>query len=309
MLLYWNDQMVAHQTGRHPESPERLTKLGAQLRQDGWFEACRLPSWSPASVEKLARVHLPAYLEMLPEWCREGERQVEVDTVVSAGSYDAACLAAGAACDAVERVLAGEDRQAFAAIRPPGHHALATGPMGFCLFNNVAIAAKHAQQLGLERVLIVDWDVHHGNGTQDTFWTDPHVGFFSSHRFPFYPGSGDSEETGSGAGLGMTMNLPLPAQSLGREVVQGIQLRLEEFASRVRPQLILVSAGFDAHRADPVGGLGLEEEHFYDLGLFMDRLSRHWCGGSLVSLLEGGYHLEYMPKSVSAYLRGLTAVP
>lgn len=271
------------------------------------MDSCQHPTWSPASVEALSRVHTTAYLETLTTWGKEGPQQVEVDTVVSEGSFSAATLAAGAACDAVERVIRGEDRMAFAAIRPPGHHALDRGPMGFCLLNNVAVAAKHAMQLGLERILIVDWDVHHGNGTQDAFWTDPQVAFFSSHRFPFYPGTGTEEETGEGRGLGFTKNLPLAASTPGREVLMKIQRGVEELANRIQPQLILVSAGFDAHQADPVGGLNLEESHYHDLGVWMEQLSRHWCHGKLVSLLEGGYHLDYMPKSVSAYLRGLTS--
>lgn len=298
--------MLDHRTGSHPECPERLIHLQRQLQADGWFQRCTLPNWQPASQEQLSRIHTPAYLESLPEWCLDGPRQVEVDTLVSPDSFSAAALAAGAACDAVRRVLAGEDRLAFAAVRPPGHHALPSGPMGFCLLNNVAIAAKEALLAGLERVLIVDWDVHHGNGTQDTFWTDPQVAFFSSHRFPFYPGSGTEQETGSGPGLGLTVNLPLDAKTPAREVVQAIQAKVEALANRFQPQLILVSAGFDAHRQDPVGGLNLEEEDYFTLGLWMEQLAQSYSQGRLISLLEGGYHLDFMPKSASAYLRGLT---
>ncbi len=177
--------------------------------------------------------------------------------------------------------------------------------MGFCLLNNVAVGALHALHLGLERILIVDWDVHHGNGTQDTFYRDSRVAFFSSHRFPFYPGTGRADETGEGEGLGWTVNLPMDANIAAKDAVAQIQEKVERLAEKRKPQIVLVSAGFDAHPADPVGGLSLEEEHFEQLGKWIAGLAKTHCDGRLVSLLEGGYHLDHMPMSVVAHLRGI----
>jgi acetoin utilization deacetylase AcuC-like enzyme len=180
--------------------------------------------------------------------------------------------------------------------------------MGFCLFNNVAVAARMAtSELGLDRVLIVDWDVHHGNGTQDVFWEDERVGFFSIHRWPFYPGTGGADETGSGPGLGATMNLPVHFGSSRRDYVSQFQNALERFAAKIRPQLVLISAGFDAHAADPIGSLGLEIEDFTTLTQIVKQTADIHANGRLVSVLEGGYHLEFMPRCVEAHLRELLA--
>src|SRR5690606_40409018 len=188
--------------------------------------------------------------------------------------------AAGTICDAVERVLRGEDRTALCLVRPPGHHALPAAPMGFCLFNNVGIAAAAAvEQHQLDRVLIIDWDVHHGNGTQDAFWESDRVGYFSIHRHPFYPGTGESHETGAGRGLGYTQNVPLPYGISRRDFHGAFQTRLEDFAARVRSDLILISAGFDAHRLEPVGSAGLEIEDFAAKNDFVAQLAWHYCSG------------------------------
>jgi acetoin utilization deacetylase AcuC-like enzyme len=307
MLLYTSPRFQDHQTGHHPECPARISRLLEDLGETGWLTRCDRPNWQPAKVEYVTAVHDPAYIEQLRAWCKDDVGRVEVDTVVSTQSFDVALYAAGAVCHAVESVLNNVDKQAFCAIRPPGHHCLPKGAMGFCLMNNVAIAAKHAQRQGIERVLIVDWDVHHGNGTQDTFWEDGTVGFFSSHRHPFYPGTGMANETGAGRGLGWIRNLPLAAGTSARDVVRGIQTHVEQLANVVKPQLILVSAGFDAHRADPIGGLSLEEEHFLELGVWMRDLALSCCEGRIISLLEGGYSLKHMPQSVVAYLRGITS--
>jgi acetoin utilization deacetylase AcuC-like enzyme len=215
-------------------------------------------------------------------------------------------LGAGAVCDAVDRIIAGEDQTAFCAIRPPGHHALQDAPMGFCLINNVAVGANYARSRGIERVLIVDWDVHHGNGTQAAFWTDPAVGFVSIHRFPFYPGSGREDERGEGAGLGTTVNIPVPADTAASVFLSRLADETEKLARKLKPQLILLSAGFDAHRADPVGGLSLESEHYEEAGKWIRSLACDYCDGRIISLLEGGYHLQRMPECVDAHLKGLT---
>ncbi len=198
MLLYWDSKMIEHRTGQHPESPARLESLHEVLKREGWLQRSKCPSWQPATSEQLVRVHSKEYLEKLPKLYESNAGRIEADTVVSTKSYVAATIAAGAVCDAVERVVRGEAKQAFCAIRPPGHHAIPKGPMGFCLLNNVAVGALHALHLGLERILIVDWDVHHGNGTQDTFYRDSRVAFFSSHRFPFILGQVERTKRGKG---------------------------------------------------------------------------------------------------------------
>lgn len=309
MLLYLSDQYTEHRTGKHPECVDRIVRVNSALRGEAggpnWTQNCECPNWQPAKPDILARVHNADYVQQLEQWCSEEKGQIESDTYVSAGTWAAALLGAGAGIDAVQRVVTGTSQTAFCAMRPPGHHALPTGPMGFCVLNNIAIAAREALKLGLERVLVVDWDVHHGNGTQDAFYEDGQVGFFSIHRSPFYPGTGAESETGTGKGLGFTMNRPVTAGILKQQFFDSLQIGLEAFAARVKPQLILLSAGFDAHREDPVGGLCLESEDFGRLTQIVCDVAQSMCDGRLVSLLEGGYNLDRLPESVLAHVETL----
>ena len=305
MLLYHHPDFALHDTKSHPESVARITHVNQMLVDSGWVAKCTVPNWSPASAEQCQRNHSAAYLTELEEWCQQDAGRVEVDTVVSVGSWQAATLAAGAVCDAVERFVAKEDTTAFCAIRPPGHHALPKSAMGFCLLNNIAIGALHARALGLNKVLIVDWDVHHGNGTQATFWEDPSVGFVSIHRFPFYPGTGTADETGSDRARGTKVNIPVAANVAANEFLKRLYDATEKLANTMKPDLIMLSAGFDAHRNDPVGGLTLETEHYQQAGEWIAQLARQHCGGKLISILEGGYHLKHMPECVDAHLRGI----
>ncbi|MFZ4082449.1 MAG: histone deacetylase [Pirellula sp.] len=307
MLLYHSEIFEKHNTGNHPECVARIANVNAMLEKNGWIKQSTKPNWLAATVEQCRRNHTDSYIEQLHRWCDQGAGRVESDTVVSIGSWDAATLGAGAACDAVRRVFNGEDTQAFCAIRPPGHHALQDAPMGFCLLNNISIAAQCARTLGCHSVLIVDWDVHHGNGTQASFWEDPSVGFVSIHRFPFYPGTGRKEETGAGAASGTKVNIPVPADTGPKSFLDQLATQTEKLAQKIKPDLILLSAGFDAHVADPVGGLSLEAEHYFEAGKWIAGLAREHCQGRLVSLLEGGYHLQHMPECVDAHLRGMTA--
>ncbi len=231
---------------------------------------------------------------------------VDADTVVSPASWDAALGAVGCAIAAVEAVLAGETRAAFCPVRPPGHHATADRAMGFCLFNNVAIAARHAIRTGdAERVLIVDWDVHHGNGTQDIFYDDPAVFYLSMHQSPLYPGTGSTSETGAGPGAGTTLNIPRPPGLAPEEYVEALLDGLDEVLRRFSPQLVLVSAGFDAGVGDPIGGFTLREEDFATLTRELVRRTSATTHGRVVSLLEGGYNPEETGRNVVAHLIAL----
>ncbi len=305
-LLYSSPVFLEHETGTHPERALRLTTISRYLEVEGLVQQCRQPQWSPATRQQIGRLHKDAWYDELRDYAEAGGGRIEADTVVSQRSFDAATLAAGAVCDAVGRVVQGEDTTALCLVRPPGHHAVAGGAMGFCLFNNIAIGAKEAIAAHqLDRVLIVDWDVHHGNGTQDMFWTDEQVGFLSIHRWPFYPGSGKGDETGSGQGLGTTRNLPIEYGTSRADYLAQFANELADFASRVKPQLVLVSAGFDAHRQDPIGSLQLETEDFAELTQMVKQIAAEHAGGRLISVLEGGYHPARLAESVGLHLAGL----
>jgi acetoin utilization deacetylase AcuC-like enzyme len=302
-LLYTDPTFRQHITGAHPEHPRRLVAIESRLQQAGLLEKCTLPSWSPATHEQLARLHDPQYVEHVERYAAAGGGRIETDTVTSERSYDVAILAAGAACDATSRVLRGDDRTALCLVRPPGHHARPRDAMGFCLFNSVAVAAKAAiAEHGLDRVLIVDWDVHHGNGTQEMFWEDGQVGFLSIHRWPFYPGTGDADETGAGRGLGWIANEPVQFGT-SREIFHDrFERALSDLAAKVQPQLVLVSAGFDAHREDPIGSLELEVEDFARLTQTVQQIAREHADSRIVSVLEGGYNAGRLAESVEAHL-------
>lgn len=304
-LLYASPRFLDHQTGTHPERPERLVQVVRHLERTGLRERCARPSWVPAERTLIEQVHQPQYLDELAAFAAGGGGRIEADTIVSKASYGVAQLAAGAAADAVLRVLAGEQTNALCLIRPPGHHAVASGAMGFCLLNNAAIAARAALQAGLSRVLIVDWDVHHGNGTQDQFYDDPRVGYFSLHRWPFYPGTGNGNETGTGDGLGATKNLPVTYGTPREEILGRFTTALSDFADNIRPELILISAGFDAHRDDPIGSLDLETEDFATLTRVVKQVARTWSRGRIVSLLEGGYNTGVLAGCVERHLTEL----
>ena len=304
-LLYTDPCFLEHDTGRHPENANRLKHITARLEEQKLIERCARPHWQPATVEQIAAIHRRDYIGEVEKTANRGGGQLDPDTVVSKASYEVARQAAGAAIDAVQRVLAGEDTTALCLVRPPGHHALSARAMGFCLFNNVAIAAQHARRQGLDRVLIVDWDVHHGNGTQDIFWTDGTVGFFSIHRWQFYPGTGRASETAAGDGLGATVNVPVEIGTPRDRYFDQFRIKVEALADKMKPQLVLISAGFDAHRDDPIGSLGLTTEDFGELTAFVCQLAQAHCGGKVVSLLEGGYNPNRLAESVELHLRGL----
>jgi len=308
-LLYLGDPaMQEHDPGDgHPEAPERLRAIHAQLWGLGSQASPQRP---PPEVEReaLLLVHEPAYVERL--LALEGRSlRLDADTALSPGSLRAAKLAAGSAVAAVDALVRGEPRRAFSFVRPPGHHAVADRAMGFCVFNNVAIAAEVARRVhGLQRILIVDWDVHHGNGTESIFYDDPDVLFFSTHQFPFYPGTGAAKHQGSGAGQGFNVNVPLPAGSTNADLRLAFTEILRPIAQAFAPELVLVSAGFDAHRADPLGGMMLTEEGFADLCSDVLAIAEAHAGGRLALFLEGGYDLGALGRSVQACARVLEGV-
>lgn len=307
-LLYSDPVFLEHETGEHPECPERLRHLHEFLKQQPVSRRFERGVIRRAELPQIALVHDPVYIESVRRFTAAGGGLIESDTVVSARSYDVACQAAGAALAAVDAVLTGQTDRAICLVRPPGHHALPNAAMGFCLFNNVAIAAASAvKQNGLNRVLIVDWDVHHGNGTQDVFYRTDNVYFFSAHRYPFYPGTGAAHETGTGQGLGTKFNLPLRFGTSRHDYLEQFQTALEQAAARCRPELVLVSAGFDAHRADPIGSLGLETEDFEPLTKLVCQVADQYCQGRVVSLLEGGYNVHALAESVACHMEALAA--
>jgi acetoin utilization deacetylase AcuC-like enzyme len=309
VTLFTDPRMLDHEPPRsHPEKPERLAAILRHLKRTGLDAACSAGTVRPATDEELLRVHTPGLLQVYRRMTTRGGGQVEADTWMCSGSEASARLAAGAAIEAVDSVVNGPTRRALCLVRPPGHHARPAEPMGFCLFANVAVAAADAvERLGLDRVLIVDWDVHHGNGTQEIFYEDPRVGFLSIHRYPFYPGSGASDETGSGRGLGSTRNVPMPFGVSRPEYLAAFRSALEEMADRMRPELILVSAGFDAHAEDPVGNLGLEEDDFVAMTEAVLSVADTHASGRIVSVLEGGYNVSRLTGCVTAHLEALRA--
>ncbi len=252
-------------------------------------------------------VHLPSYIDMIASTAGQPARRLDPDTVTSPKSYEAACLAVGGVLEAIEAVLQGELDNAFALVRPPGHHAERNRAMGFCIFNNIAVGAKYAIQTHeLERVLVIDWDVHHGNGTQNTFYEDPKVLYFSTHRYGFfYPGTGAPGEVGTGKGEGFTVNIPMFPGSGDVEYGNIFLHVLKPIALSYRPELILVSAGFDTYSRDPLGGMRMTEEGYARLTTIIMEIAQTTCGGKIIIALEGGYDLDGLATSVKAVLREL----
>ncbi|WP_075086548.1 histone deacetylase family protein [Mariniblastus fucicola] len=305
-LLYYDPIFQEHDTGDHPENAARLSITIRQLNLILMGDSSTRPSWSAASVDRIARVHEKIYIDGVRDFAAQGGGRFDQDTVGSKASYNVAINAVGAVCDAVERVVRGDDQTAFCLVRPPGHHALHDRAMGFCLFNNVAVGARVAvEELGLDRVMIVDWDVHHGNGTQAIFWEDPHVAYFSMHRSPFYPYTGMEAETGYGSGVGTTCNVPVKFGTPREMQLAIFEERLTDFADEIKPQLVLISAGFDSHKDDPIGSLGLHAEDFAVMTRSVIKIADQFAEGRIVSVLEGGYNPAALAECVACHLEEL----
>jgi acetoin utilization deacetylase AcuC-like enzyme len=311
-LLYTDPLFLRHETGRHVEVPARLRSIVTRLEASGLSGECTPGGYKPLTPDSALGVHDAAVVERVRTVAEHGGGMLDADTVLSRDSFRVALAAAGACVAAVDAVVIGPDPRALCLVRPPGHHATRSRSMGFCLFNNIALAARHALTVhGLTRVLIVDWDVHHGNGTQDIFFANPEVFFFSIHRYGmgFYPGTGAADETGTGKGLGFTRNIPVRFGTSRRDYHSLFGQALEKAADTIRPELVLISAGFDAHTRDPIGSLGLETEDFTVITRLVIDVAQTHAQGRLVSCLEGGYNLDALAESVEAHLRELLAYP
>jgi acetoin utilization deacetylase AcuC-like enzyme len=311
LRVFTDPRCLAHRVPRrYPESPDRLTGIVEHLRGRGWtFEPAQpaAPEVSASTRAAVVAVHDEGYVNRLQSAVLRGDSLIDsADNPLSAGTWDAAWAAVEAALAAADWVAGGAERTAFAAVRPPGHHAERSTAMGFCFFNNVAVAAEHLRRRhGAARVAIFDFDVHHGNGTQHLFEERPDIFYASTHQSPFYPGTGAANETGRGAGEGATLNVPLPAGTGDGLYEEAVTDRILPALRRFAPDVLLLSAGFDAWRGDPVGGMRVSEEGFRRWGGLLGGLAGEVCGGRVLAVLEGGYDLVNLPRLVEAHLEGL----
>ena len=306
--LVSDDVCKRHETGPgHPESPARYDAVFAALGKAPFYAALQPIKPRPATEAELKYCHADGYVALARREIESGASVLSTgDTSICPDSWKAALLSAGAACTAIDAVVSGKAKNAFCLTRPPGHHATADRGMGFCIFNNVAIAARYAQRKhGVGNVLIVDWDVHHGNGTQDIFYEDGSVFFASTHQSPWYPWTGSKEETGRGKGLGTTLNMPMTRGAGRKEFIAAFENELLPAVSRFQPELVIISAGFDARQGDPLGRLELTDADFADLTDLLLSAAREHAGGRLVSVLEGGYNLTGLASAATAHCQRL----
>ncbi len=304
--VFYDPVFLTHDTGPgHPECPARLSKSFQYLQKQDWFSELKLIT-DPRPVEDtiLKMNHEAEYIRRVQAASLQGKTILDSpDVSISQESFNVAIRAAGAALELADRLLSGEINNGFGLIRPPGHHAERNMALGFCLFNNIAILARYLQQYhDLEKVLILDWDVHHGNGTQHSFQADPSVMYISLHQYPFYPGTGARSETGVGKGKGTVVNCPMSAGSTDADYRMAFKDDVLPAARRFKPDAVLISAGFDAHRSDPLGGICLETESYRWMSEEMVTIADQYAKGRLLSLLEGGYNLQYLPLCIAEHL-------
>lgn len=305
--LIYDPLFMNHLTGTCPENPERYHAILSALQSD--IELWKTVAHTRprfATLPDLLRCHDQQMITQIKNLCEQGGGNIDADTVVSSESYEIALLSAGAAITAVDSVLTHESKNAFSLARPPGHHATPHQAMGFCLFNNAAIAARYAQdQYNIENVLMIDWDVHHGNGTQDIFYEDPSVFYFSLHEYPFYPGTGAASETGQDAGAGTTLNIPLPAGVSVELYRQKFFSSLQQIVKKFTPDLIIISAGFDARKGDPLANFPLTARDYFEMTREVMQFAKAYCDDRIISVLEGGYLTETLGDTVRFHLRAL----
>jgi acetoin utilization deacetylase AcuC-like enzyme len=303
----FDPRYLLHQPGAsHPERPERLTAIEEMIEKSHLKEKLRHIAARRAEAEEIALVHDRHYIDAVARTSEMSGVYLDGDTFASPGSYEAALLAAGGVLEAVDRVMAGDCQKAFAMVRPPGHHAESRYAMGFCLFNNVGVAAEYlVKKYRCKRIAVVDFDVHHGNATQHMFYDRPDVFYLSTHRYPFYPGTGAAEERGTGAGKGYTLNVPMAAGGGDEDYREAFEEKLIPALREYRPEVLLVSAGFDAHRLDPLGGMRVTEAGFGAMTERLAEVAGDFCGGKAVFTLEGGYDLQALAGSVKRVLEVL----
>ena len=301
--IVYHPLYLRHDTRDHPERKERLLTILEEIASSG-LEPVRITP-DAATVDQVAKTHSQRYIEQVRTTAARGGGYLDLDTVVSKDSYDAAMMAAGGTIAAVDAVL-GDLDCAFALVRPPGHHAMPHRGMGFCIFNNVAVAAKYAQSRGLKRVLIVDWDVHHGNGTEAVFYDDPSVLYFSTHLYPHYPGTGRASDVGEDDGKGYTVNVPLPQGTGDDGYLMVFREVLVPIAMEFKPDIVMISSGHDAHKGDPLGGMGISTEGFGAMAGVAKEIADGLCDGKVIATLEGGYRLDTLSASVVAVLKAFS---
>ncbi|MFC1504280.1 histone deacetylase [Spirochaetota bacterium] len=299
--LVYDEMFLRHDTGAgHPERPERLSAIMEKLKKTKQVDDLFMIAPRKADLKWIEKVHSKEYIEHVENVCAAGELNLDsMDTGVCRESYEIALYAAGGICAGADAIMEKKVRNVFCAVRPPGHHAMPDQAMGFCLFGNAAITARYVQEkYSLKKVLIIDWDVHHGNGTQHMFYDDPTVFYFSIHQYPHYPGTGSAAEKGSGAGEGFTLNVPHSGNAYDEEYIDVFSRILRVRAEEFDPDFIIVSAGFDAHADDPLGGMEITNEGYGNLAYIVKEIADTCCDGRVLVLLEGGYDLSALADSV-----------
>jgi len=299
---------LKHKNEPHPENPGRLNAIQKNIESSKYYNNLTLIQPRKATVEDIAKVHGTGYIRSVEDSCRNGVRNLDADTVISADSYQAALLSAGAGLEALDKILEGTVGNAFCAVRPPGHHAEQNKAMGFCLFNNVGVIARYAQDIkNIQKIFIFDWDVHHGNGTQHSFYKDSSIYYSSIHQYPFYPGTGGVDETGTGDGLGSNLNLPMRAYSCDADYINAIEHKLIPVIQKFNPDLIIISAGFDAHENDPLAQINLSTDCYGKMTQKLMEIANDVCNGRILSMLEGGYDYSALADSVQLHVETLSS--
>ncbi len=309
--ILYDERYLLHDPGSyHPENLDRLVCTWKHLESQDWFSELKKLSPRLADPEWLAEVHSPEYIDRARETIKSGEAYLDcLDVGICEKSFEVALLAAGGSLELTDQIMSGNVKNGFALIRPPGHHAERDIAMGFCILNNVAITTEYLRKkYGLQKILILDWDVHHGNGTQHLFEKDPDVFYMSLHQYPFYPGTGASHETGIDRGKGTTLNCPMPAGAGNKDYEKAFREIILPKAHEFKPDAVLISSGFDAHKDDPMGQICLTTEFFGWMTVRAMEIAEKYSGGRVISLLEGGYNLEELPRSIAKHLRVLAGL-